>query len=64
MIHKYTGLNFLEINDLNFIDYLQYRRDAFISKMMETESGREYLANASRLECVNPDRDKLQKFKK
>jgi len=35
---------------LDYLDYLRYRRDAFIHRLGETEAGREYLANARRLE--------------
>ena len=55
----------LEIEELNYVDYLQYRRDAFIYRMSQTEKGQEYLDNAYRLEQVKPDRGKLrEKFGK
>ena len=38
------------MESLDYLDYLRYRRDAFIHKLNETEAGREYLANAHRLE--------------
>ena len=38
------------MEQLDYLDYLRYRRDAFISRLNETEAGREYLANAHRLE--------------
>ena len=53
-------MNFLEIEELDYIDYLQYRFDAFISKMNETEKGREYLDNAYYLTQTAPDRKKLR----
>lgn len=47
------------------MDYLLYRRDAFIYKMSQTEKGEEYLNNAWRLEQTAPDRDSLRsKFRK
>ena len=50
---------------MDYIDYLRYRRDAFIYRMNQTEKGREYLDNAWRLEQVKPDRDTLrEKFGK
>lgn len=52
----------LEVEELDYIDYLQYRRDAFIYKQSQTESGVEYLENAFRLEQTKPDRQKLKQF--
>lgn len=43
LVHEYTGLNVNEIEELEYIDYLQYRRDAFVHEMNKTEEGREYL---------------------
>lgn len=55
----------LEIEELNCIDYLRYRRDAFIWHMSQTEKGEEYLDNAWRIEQTKPDREKLrEKFGK
>lgn len=62
MVSEYTGLNMLEVEELDYIDYLQYRRDAFIYKQSQTESGVEYLENAFRLEQTKPDRQKLKQF--
>lgn len=60
MVHEYTGLNFEEIDQLNLVDYLLYRRDAFIFKMNQTEKGREYLDNAWRLTQTEPDKKSLR----
>lgn len=65
MVHEYTGLNFNEIGELNYVRFLQYKRDAFIQRLRATEQGREYLRNAYRMEQTKPDRAKLrEKFKK
>lgn len=61
MVSEYTGLNFHEVRELNYIQYLIWRRDAFIHKMSQTEAGQEYLDNAWRLEQTKPDRAKLRK---
>lgn len=58
---KYTGLSILEVEKLNIVDYLRYRRDAFIYSMSQTEKGQEYLDNAYRLEQTKPDREALRK---
>lgn len=62
---EYTGLNMLQVEELDYIDYLFYRRDAFIWKMSQSEKGVEYLDNAWRLEQTKPDRKRLRaKFSK
>jgi len=60
MVADYTGLNMVEVDDLDVLVYLAYRRDAFIYKMSQTEKGREYLSNAYRLEQTAPDRKSLR----
>lgn len=55
----------LEIEELNYIDYLRYRRDAFIWHMSQTDKGEEYLDNAWRINQTKPDRETLrEKFGK
>lgn len=56
----YTNIPMNEIENLNYVDYLVYRRDAFIWKMNKTESGRDYLDKAYRLTQTEPERDKLR----
>lgn len=60
MVSSYTGLDIIEVNNLDYVAYLVYRRDAFIYKMSQTEKGREYLRNAHRLEQKEPDRKSLR----
>lgn len=50
----------LEVEELDYIDYLRYRRDAFIYFMSQTEKGEEYLDNAYRLELTAPDKKSLR----
>lgn len=65
LVAQYTGLNILEVEELDYIDYLTFRRDAFIYKMSKTDKGEEYLNNAWRLEQTKPDRKTLkEKFGK
>lgn len=61
LVSVYTGLNFKQIGQLNYIEYLQYRRDAFINWLSQSEKGQEYLDNAWRMEQVEPDRAALRK---
>lgn len=46
---------------MDYIDYLQYRRDAFIYKLSQTKDGKDYLDNAYRIEQTEPDRKELRK---
>lgn len=62
---EYTGLNIYEVEEMDFLDYLILRRDAFIDRLNQSEEGREYLDKAWRLEQSKPDRESLrEKFKK
>ena len=62
---EYSHINIFEVQELDFIDYLTLRRDAFIYRMSQTEKGEEYLNNAWRLEQTAPDKKALRnKFKK
>ena len=58
---QYTGLNMLQVAELDYYDYLVLRRDAFIHRMNQTEEGQKYLDDAWRLEQTEPDRDSLRK---
>ena len=61
LVSEYTGLSFLEVESLNYLTYLTWRRDAFIHKLNQTEKGQEYLDNAWRMEQTEPDRAALRK---
>ena len=61
LVSVYTGLSFLEIKRLNYLEYLQYRRDAFINWLNQSETGQEYLRNAWRMEQTVPDRAALRR---
>lgn len=56
----YTGLNFFEVAELDYLQYLIWRRDAFIHWASRTEAGQEYLDNAWRLEQTKADRAALR----
>jgi hypothetical protein len=60
LVAQYTGLNIFEVEELDYLDYLALRRDAFIYRMSQTEKGEEYLKNAWYLEQTKPDRKKLR----
>lgn len=57
---EYSGLSLLEVGQLNYVQFLTWRRDAFIYFLNRTEEGREYLDNAWRMEQTKPDRVKLR----
>jgi hypothetical protein len=61
LVSEYTGLNFHEVRQLNYIVFLTWRRDAFIYKLSQTEAGQQYLDNAWRMEQTKPDREALRK---
>ena len=60
LVSDYTGLTFLEIAELDYLQYLVWRRDAFIYRLNQTEEGQEYLKNAYRMEQTTPDRKRLR----
>ena len=57
---EYTGLNLLEVRELDYLQYLIWRRDAYIYMLSRTEAGQEYLDNAWRMEQTEPDRLRLR----
>lgn len=61
MVAEYAGLSLLEVGELDYIQYLIWRRDAFIHKLSQSEAGQEYLDNAWRMEQTEPDRAALRK---
>lgn len=58
---EYTGLNFFEVSQLDYLQYLVWRRDAYIYMLTRTEAGQEYLDNAWRMDQTEPDRSALRK---
>ena len=60
LVSDYTGLDFLEVAELDYMQYLIWRRDAFIHRLSQTEEGEEYLKNAYRMEQTAPDRERLR----
>ena len=58
---EFTGLNFFEVSQLDYLQYLVWRRDAYIYMLTRTEAGQEYLDNAWRMEQTEPDRSALRK---
>lgn len=44
-------------------DFLQYQRDGFIYRQMQSKEGLEYLENCKRMETTDADYSKLKQFK-
>lgn len=61
LVSDYTGLSFLEVAELDYLQYLIWRRDAYIHVLSQSEEGQEYLKNAYRMEQTKPDRKSLRK---
>ena len=57
---QYAGISLLDVRELDYIQYLTWRRDAFIYWLNQSEAGQEYLDEAWRLEQTKPDRQKLR----
>lgn len=58
----WANIPITQVGDLDFLDYMQLRRDAFIFEMQKTEAGGEYLADAWRLEQTGDDRAKAREL--
>lgn len=56
----YTGLNFHEVGQLNYVQYLIWRRDAYIHLLSRTEEGQKHLDECWRMEQVKADRASLR----
>ena len=61
LVADYTGMSFPEVRALDYVEFLTYRRDAFIHRLNQTEHGQEYLDNAWRMEQTEPDREGLRR---
>lgn len=53
-------MSLIEVGELDYLQYLIWRRDAFIYTMSRTEQGQKYLDNAWRMEQTEPDRVRLR----
>lgn len=60
MVSQYSGLNLIEVNQLDIFEYWVLRRDAWIDHLSQTEKGQEYLDNAWICEQTSPDVERLR----
>lgn len=58
---EYTGLSIPQVRELEYVQFLTWRRDAYIHRLSQTEAGQEYLDNAWRMEQTEPDREALRR---
>ena len=61
LVSEYSGLNFVEIEELPIDTYMLLLRDAFIYKQNQSEAGRDYLKKCWILEQTEPDRQALRR---
>lgn len=62
MVAQYAGVSLLAALELDLIDFLILRRDAYISLLMRSKAGQEYLDKAWCREQTEPDRAALRKM--
>lgn len=60
IISDYAHIPIVDVPQLDLIDYMILKRDAFILIKSKTKEGREYLYNAYRLTQTEPERKKLR----
>lgn len=60
LVSEYTGLNFYQVEQLDYGVYLLWLRDAYIYGLSHSEDGRQYLDDCWRMEQTKPDRTKLR----
>lgn len=59
IIAEYLGASVREVLDLDVVDFLALRREAYIAEMSKTKEGREYLQNCKLFESDETDYDGL-----
>ena len=64
LIAEYANIPIGEVENLDIIDYMILRFDAYVSALNRTKSGQEYLVNAWCRIQTEPDRDALRPFMK
>ena len=62
LVSQYTMLNFNEIKELQIDEFLQYQRDAFVMKKMQTPEGVQYLKDYVNLHNNKTDKSALKKL--
>lgn len=60
---EFIGLSVSQVMDLDVVEYLAVRRDAFVSEMSQSDKGREYLQNARMFETEDADYDAVEELR-
>lgn len=61
VVADYLGCSFFDVLELQFVDFLLFRREAFISRLSGTKEGQEYLNKAYMYESTEADYAGLRK---
>lgn len=61
-VAEYLGCSVFEVMELDIVDFLALRREAFITQVSKTEEGKEYLRNARLYESDEFDEESLDKL--
>ncbi|KMT21598.1 hypothetical protein [Clostridium cylindrosporum] len=61
-ISDYTGLNFKEIESLTYVEYLLFKKDAWVFNLKQSENGQEFLKTLYRLRQTKADINAIRKF--
>ena len=65
LVIDYLNINIFDVQLMPMDIYLYFRREAYITKLLETQEGREYLENCWRIGQAEPDRESIRaKIKK
>ena len=64
MTAKYLNCSVFDVLNLDYVDFLFYRRDAFIAELSKTDAGREYLEKAKAFESEEADYEGMRRFQK
>lgn len=61
-IADYTGLSFIEVQELTYYEYCVYRKEAWIYNLNQSEEGKEFLKDIWRLNQTNADLAAVRQF--
>ena len=61
LVAMYTGMSFSELMLLDCFTFKMLIRDSYISKLRQSEEGREYLENCWLMKQTEPDRNTLRR---
>lgn len=60
LVSDYSGLDFLQVQELEVFDFWGFLHDAVVWNLSKTESGRDYLESAFNHAQTEPDREALR----